>query len=98
MGAVPSACTGVGPTVDEAFSTAVRQARDEYGNGGYSGSVAEKRSCVMVADAPMSLAAAASLGNVLIGIDDERISDKGGPAGAIELDTGGYYLFGWANF
>ena len=30
--------------------------------------------------------------------EDERISDKGGPAGAIELDTGGFYFFGWASF
>ena len=37
-------------------------------------------------------------GDRLIGVEDERISDKGGPAGAIELDTGGFYFFGWASF
>lgn len=98
MGAIPFACTGVGPTADEAFDDAVRKARSEHGNGGYSGSIAEKYSCVLVAAVPMSLADAASLGDRLIGVDDERISDKGGPAGAIELDTGGFYFFGWASY
>jgi len=97
MGAIPFACNGFGATAEEAFKDAVHRARCEYGNGGYSGSIAEKHSCVMVADAPMSLAAAVSLGDELIGADDERISDKGGPAGAIELDTGGFYFFGWAS-
>ena len=98
MGAIPFACIGVGPTVDEAFNDAVRKARHDYGDGGYSGSIAEKRLCVLVADAPMSLTEAASLGDRLIGVEDERIHDKGGSAGAIELDTGGFYFFGWASF
>lgn len=46
----------------------------------------------------MGLADAVSLGDRLIGAEDERIDDKGGPAGAIELDTGGFYFFGWASF
>jgi hypothetical protein len=97
MGAAVFACTGIGPTVNDAFNDAVRKARYECGHGGYTGTIAEKSTVVMVADAPMSAVAAASLANELINADDERISEKGGPAGAIQLDTGGYFFFGWAS-
>ena len=97
MGAAIFTCTGVGPTASDAFNDAVRKARDEYGSGAYTGSVAEKSTFVMVTDAPMRLGAAASLANELINAGDERISEKGGPAGAIQLDGGGYLFFGWAS-
>ncbi len=42
MGAAMFACTGVGPTVNEAFNYAVHKARHEHGCGGYSGTIAEK--------------------------------------------------------
>lgn len=97
MGAYTFECTAAGPTASDAFNNAVDAARYEYGHGGYTGTIAEKTSFVMVAETPMALAAARTLANQLIGAEDERINDQRGPAGAIQLDTGAHYFFGWAR-
>jgi hypothetical protein len=44
MGAESFANYGTGATVQEAFGAVTQQARYEYGHGGYTGTIAEKRS------------------------------------------------------
>lgn len=46
MGACEFEDIGFGRTAQEAFADAVRQARYEYGHGGYTGTIAEKSSFV----------------------------------------------------
>lgn len=95
MGAMTFMTIEVGKNATEAFRRAVEAARWEHGNGGYSGSIAEKRSFVVIAcpegERPMPYA------NKLLDEGDERIDDKYGPAGCIELGDGKYLFFGWAS-
>lgn len=80
----------------QAFEGARDDAKWEHGHGGYSGSIAEKDSFVIVGDAPTAKEAH-KLGSELIDADDPRISDKWGPAGAIRVAAGGWVFFGWAS-
>lgn len=57
MGASDFMAEGRGKTATEAFRAAVDQAAYEYGHGGYSGSIAEKRNFVMIKDTPEQVAA-----------------------------------------
>jgi hypothetical protein len=72
-----------GKTADEAFKGAVEQAEYNHGHCGYTGTIAEKTSFVMITlpkhKDPLDLA------NELIEKDDERIHDKWGPAGCIKI-------------
>lgn len=83
-----------------AFSQAIQEARHESGWGGYTGTIAEKSSYVMIGllkgQDPYDYA------NRLIDEDDSRIRDKWGPAGCIHSvneKTGHdkYVFFGWAS-
>ncbi len=97
MGAEVFSSTARGKTATEAFNAAVDEAHYEYGHRGYTGSIAEKGSFVMVTDEPMTLEAAAEFGYRLIDAEDERIDDKWGPSGCIPLNDGSYYFFGWSS-
>jgi hypothetical protein len=68
---------------DVAFRSLVDQARWEHGSGGYTGTIAEKDSYVVVPGTPMPLAAATRVAEKLI--DDDQYSDKWGPAGAVPV-------------
>jgi hypothetical protein len=85
MGANAFTTFASGRDLSEAFESAVAQARFEHGHGGYSGTLAEKSSCVLISSTPRLLADALELANELIDNDDERIDDKWGPAGAIAV-------------
>lgn len=89
-------CTAGSETVGEAFNAAVRQAQLEHGHGGYTGTIAEKHSWITVSEAPMTLNDAVDLANRMLDECDERIDEKRGPAGAIQLVEGGWFFFGWA--
>ncbi len=84
-----------GATAKEAFAAAVAEAKYESGHGGYSGTIAEKRSFVMITvpegTDPSDYA------NKLIEEADPRVDDKWGPAGCISLGEGKYLFFGWAS-
>ena len=80
-----------------AFQEAVADAQWEYGHGGYSGTLAEKGSYVIVEATPQPVEDAYALADRLIEAFDPRISDKWGPAGAIKLDPVGWLFFGWAS-
>jgi len=84
-----------GKTAKLAFNAAVEEACYEHGHGGYTGTIAEKSSFVMIA-----LPAGQDAGEYaskLLDADDPRIDDKWGPAGCIELGDDEWLFFGWAS-
>ena len=84
-----------GTNAKDAFARAIKDAQYEYGHGGYTGSIAEKETFVMIGKVA-SREEARALGTKLLDDDDERVTDKWGPAGCIEY-PGGFYFFGWAS-
>jgi len=100
MGAADFVVKSEGQTANEAFRNAVREAQARYGNGGYTGTIAEKESFVIIplpeGEDPYAQAA------YLLDIEDERIDDKWGPAGCFELKSETspqkqFLFFGWAS-
>ncbi len=84
-----------GKTPQEAFKNAVREAEYNYGHAGYTGTIAEKDSYILI-DLPEEMEAQ-KYAEFLINEDDSRIADKWGPAGCIPLDKNEYLFFGWAS-
>jgi len=79
----------------KAFIAAVQEAKYDHGHAGYSGTLAEKNTVIRMGEAK-SPDAAHSLAYSLL--DDSRVDDKWGPAGAIEFeDPHGWVFFGWAS-
>ena len=86
MGADWFATTAHGKNAKEAFHNAREDARYEHGHAGYTGTVAEKHSFIMI-DGPTSLEEAYTFADDLCEQGDPRIDDKYGPAGCLQLDT-----------
>lgn len=92
-----------GANVADAFTQAADDAAYENGHGGYTGSLAEKHSFVIIAPTPLTRAEARVAARKLINDRDDRVDDKWGPAGAIPIraddgtDTIGWVFFGWAS-
>ncbi len=84
-----------GKNAREAFSAAVEDAAYWHGHGGYTGTIAEKSSFVMI-DCPDDVDPE-EYAEKLMDEDDHRIDDKWGPAGCIDLGEGQYLFFGWAS-
>lgn len=97
MGAQVFSSTASGKDAKEAFTNAVQQAQYDYGHAGYSGTIAEKDSYVIVSDKPLNYPDAEGLASQMIEDCDPRIDDKWGPAGAIPLIDGDFLFFGWAS-
>lgn len=78
-----------------AFRIAQEQARHEHGHGGYTGTIAEKDSFVMirVPEGQDRIAYARQM----LADGDSRIIDKWGPAGCIDLGDGSFLFFGLAS-
>ena len=95
MGAEPFIIGAMGDSPKAAFQCAVERALYEHGHGGYTGTIAEKDSFVEV-DLPEDVDPV-SEADRLIDAEDERISDKWGPAGCFALDERRYLFFGWAS-
>jgi len=98
-----------GNTAQEAFIAAVEEAEYDHGHSGYTGTIAEKDTFVMI---PMpkkrfTKGDAEAYANELIRIHDGRIDDKWGDAGCIDCGqsrekgavTGEhlFLFFGWAS-
>lgn len=94
MGATTFFTRAIGPTPREAFRAAVDNALYEHGRG-YTGTIAEKDSFVMI-DVPEG-ADPVAFAQALIDEGDERVDDKWGPAGCVMLAEGKYLFFGWAS-
>ena len=95
MGAEVFFAKSKGKTNQEAFKNAVDDAHHYYGHRGYTGSIAEKNSFVMI-DLPKGKDAE-QYANELIDVDDARIEDKWGPAGCFYIGKKEYFFFGWAS-
>lgn len=95
MGACDFYCSAKGSNAQEAFRNAVEDARYQYGHGGYTGSIAEKNSFVMI-NLPEG-EKAGEYAQQLIDDGDPRVDDKWGPAGCIKLTEDRYLFFGWAS-
>jgi hypothetical protein len=95
MGAAQFTTTAEGKDAKEAFKNAVEEAGYEYGHGGYTGTIAEKSSFVMVPS--MTGVDPHKYANELIEKGDSRIGDKWGPAGCISLGEGKFLFFGYAS-
>lgn len=95
MGATTFYTKAKGKTAADAFRDAVSKAQYKYGHGGYTGTIAEKRDFVMI-ELPKK-ADPFEHASMLIEICDERVDDKWGPAGCIQISKGEYLFFGWAS-
>ena len=80
MGAEYFVTSAAGASLEDAFSDAVHAARHEYGHGGYTGTLAEKGSFIVIDRTLRSLSDACAYAESLY--DDPRL-DKWGAAGAI---------------
>jgi hypothetical protein len=94
MGAQQFKAEGTGITAQEAFSDAVDRARYLHGHGGYTGSLAEKSSFVVLKPGDEDPKAFVDR---LMDEGDERIDDKWGPAGCVKIADETYLFFGWAS-
>lgn len=83
MGAEYFHCVVEGNTPLEAFEKARDAAFWDYGHSGYTGTIAEKDQFEVIRTAPLSEADAEGLAESLI--DDPRVEEKWGPAGAIPV-------------
>lgn len=97
MGAQTFQVVKEGETAKEAFKSAVESCRDNYGYGGYTGTIAEKDKFVMVCSDPLTLDAAWEKIEEILDADSHKVCDKWGPAGCIPLDDGRWLFFGWAS-
>lgn len=113
MGAYDFTAFAKGKDAASAFRGAVDDAKHQHGHGGYTGTIAEKHSFVLIkapevvalptASGPEDEAimprrrAALNAAEELMGAEDQRIRDKWGPAGCIEIGGGEYLFFGWAS-
>jgi len=99
MGADTFMVTGHGEDPRTAFSAAVRGAQISYGDRGYTGSLAEKSSFIMIPKPrpDMTGREIADYADQLIDDGDPRVDDKWGPAGCIDMGGGKYLFFGWAS-
>lgn len=83
----------MGKTAAEAFRSAVEEAQYEHGHGGYSGTIAEKRSFRMIAvpdgrDPKEFAQSEEAL---------EEVNEKDDPAGCVKIADGTWLFFGWAS-
>lgn len=98
MGAQTFSTTARGKTAAEAFVNAKAEALDLHGTGGYTGTIAEKNSLVMIPTTEgADFDTVYDFADDLLDNDDPRISDKWGPAGCIDCGDGDYLFFGWAS-
>jgi hypothetical protein len=95
MGAVDFYARAKGRTAKEAFLNAQDEARYEYGHGGYTGTIAEKRGFRMISvpadKEPRKYA------RELMDDDNHFVQDKFGDAGCVQLAPGDYLFFGFAS-
>jgi hypothetical protein len=98
--------SGISPAA--AFKAAVEQARYDYGHAGYTGTLAEKHDFVIIHLPPEQLEQLRAKDYPYLSYDHEaphwqKVDDKWGPAGCVQLDTNPpgqlhkYLFFGWAS-
>ncbi len=105
MGACDFTTFSKGKNAEEAFQNARERALQNEGDDyeGYSGTIAEKHSFVMIA-VPSDFwpdihpqKRATEYAYKLMTDADRRIDDKWGPAGCIRVEEGAFLFFGYAS-
>lgn len=88
------------PTAQQAFNSVVKEARYLYGHGGYTGTIAEKDSFIMI-DVPVGEDPIKYADSLMEGGVAHKCHDKWGPACCVTFVTEkgemGFYFFGWAS-
>ena len=95
MGAAEFITVGTGKTAKEAFRNAIEEALYEYGHGGYTGTIAEKDSFVIIEIS--SNTDPEEFANEILEENQDKICDKWGAAGCIELGKNKFLFFGIAS-
>ena len=95
MGATTFMIEMTGSNAHEAFNKAHQQACYDHGHSGYTGTVAEKNQYTMI-NLPKDQNPE-DFADYLLDTDDDRVSDKWGPAGCIKTEGDRYLFFGWAS-
>lgn len=95
MGAMEFRSDASGKTAKEAFDKAVDAAGWEHGHGGYSGTIAEKRTFRMVT--PRHGETPADCMERCLSDPHHFCQDKWGPAACIDRGDGAFLFFGWAS-
>lgn len=94
MGATTFMTRAKGNSAKEAFDAAVAKAKYQFGHGGYTGTIAEKRSYTEFT-VPKG---ADPEKHAITLLDDPRVEDKWGDAGCIKCGPKEYLFFGWASY
>lgn len=85
---------GEGTNAEDAFRRAVEKAQYDFGHAGYTGTIAEKKTFVMVekpnGQGEEEFAWAILEGDIVVG----TVTAKDGPAGCIDLGDGDFLFFG----
>lgn len=97
MGAEQFICFDPATNPDKAFRSRVKSAQYAFGHAGYTGTIAEKDSYVIIQPNPLPEKEAQALAQSLLDAGDPRIDDKWGPAGALPVSPKGWLFFGWAS-
>lgn len=97
MGASEFMTSSKGKTAKEAFANAKETARYECGHSGYTGTIAEKRSFVIIHPSKEFEQDPIGWAEKLLNNDDARIVDKWGPAGCVQVGDGEWLFFGLAS-
>lgn len=94
MGAESFSIRAKGRTAAEAFKAAVAQAQYDYGHSGYTGTIAEKDTFIMLPAPPDE-----DFTGRYYPEDPnwQKVDDKWGPAGCFDLGNGWFLFFGWAS-
>ena len=97
MGATTFYTSANGATANEAFKKAVEKAKYDHGHSGYTGTIAEKSSFILLGEVLSS--EAYSKADKMIDEADSRVDDKWGPAGCFKITDkpNTWYFFGWAS-
>ena len=97
MGAEIFTTRAKGKTAEEAFRAAKEKAYYDYGHAGYTGSIAEKTTFVVITPPKEWELLPAKYARELLDNDDPRVCDKWGPAGAVKIGEDTWLFFGWAS-
>ena len=95
MGASDFWTKASGKTAKEAFSAARTEAQYESGHGGYTGTIAEKHSFIVLE--PTAGTTPEAFARALAEGADDRYEDKWGPALCVKLGEGKWLFFGVAS-
>jgi len=98
MGALEFEIEATGDTPEEAFKRAVENALYWHGHCGYTGTIAEKDSFILIPVPAEYENKKKEYARKLLDEDDSRINDKWGDAGCIHLENSLYYFFGWVSY